>query len=76
VVWLNLYLATRPTLFVLLLGGTVILQNLLLAAYHQSLEQVTLIFGLAGWILAVGGTLGYFFQLRPSLRINQQVNVQ
>jgi O-antigen/teichoic acid export membrane protein len=76
VVWLNLYLATRPTLFVLLLGGTVILQNLLLAAYHQSLEQVTLIFGLAGWILAVGGTLGYFFQLRPSLRVNQQVNVQ
>jgi hypothetical protein len=68
VVWLNLYLATRPGLFVLLLAGTVILQNLLLATFHQSLQQVTLIFGLSGWILALGGTLLYFAWLRPTLK--------
>ena len=67
VVWLNLYLATRPALFVLLLAGTVILQNLLLAAFHQSLEQVTLIFTLSGWLLALGGTALYFAWLRPTL---------
>jgi O-antigen/teichoic acid export membrane protein len=68
VVWLNLYLATRPGLFVLLLAGTVILQNLLLSTFHQSLQQVTLIFGLSGWILALGGTLLYFVWLRPTLK--------
>ncbi len=68
VVWLNLYLATRPGLFVVLLAATVILQNLLLAFFHQSLEQVLLIFSVTGWILAVGGTALYFGWLRPSLK--------
>lgn len=68
VVWLNLYLATRPDLFVLLLAATLILQNLLLSTYHQSLPQVTFIFSLSGWILAVGGTLIYLLWLRPSLK--------
>jgi O-antigen/teichoic acid export membrane protein len=68
VVWLNLYLATRPAPFVILLAGTVLLQNLLLAANHQTLEQVLLIFSLSGWLLAVGGTLLYLFWLRPILK--------
>jgi O-antigen/teichoic acid export membrane protein len=68
VVWLNLYLATRPGLFVLLLAATVIAQNLLLAAFHQTLQQVVFIFGLSGWVLALGGALLYFGWLRPNLK--------
>lgn len=71
VVWLNLSLATRPGLFVFLLAGTVILQNLLLATYNESVEQVSFIFGLSGWILAFGGTLIYIGWLRPLLKKNR-----
>jgi hypothetical protein len=68
VVWLNLFLATRPGWFVALLAVTVIAQNVLLATFHQSLEQVVLIFGLSGWLLAASGTLLYLAWLRPNLK--------
>jgi O-antigen/teichoic acid export membrane protein len=68
VVWLNLFLATRPGLFVTLLAITVIAQNILLSSFHQSLEQVVLIFGLSGWLLALGGTMLYLGWLRPKLK--------
>ncbi len=68
VVWLNLYLATQPGLFVMLLAVTVAAQNLLLATYHETLQQVIFIFGLSGWLLALGGTLLYFGWLRPNLK--------
>ncbi|MFZ0547982.1 MAG: oligosaccharide flippase family protein [Candidatus Promineifilaceae bacterium] len=68
VVWLNLYLATNPGLFVLLLAATVILQNLLLAIFHQTPQQVVAIFSLSGWALAIGGTVLYFGRLRPALK--------
>jgi len=68
VIWLNLFLATRPGLFVLLLAITVTGQNLLLAVVHDNLEQVVFIFGLSGWLLALGGALLYVGWLRPGLK--------
>ncbi|MEW5987522.1 MAG: oligosaccharide flippase family protein [Chloroflexota bacterium] len=66
-IWLNFYLATRPAPYAALLAGTALLQVLLLAVYHQSLLQVTAVFAVSGWLLAVGGLLIYLGWLRPSL---------
>ncbi len=66
-IWMNLYLATRPLPFVLLLAVTAVLQPLLLALRHDTLLQVTAAFALGGWALALGGILLYLFWLRPHL---------
>lgn len=67
VIWLNFYLATRPLPFVGLLGGTAVLQLILLQTVPLDLLTVTAIFGLGGWLPAVGGGLLYWFWLRPTL---------
>jgi O-antigen/teichoic acid export membrane protein len=66
-VWMNLYLASRPAPFVLLLGVTVVLQVLLVARYHASLLQVAGVFMFGGWTLGLGGLALYFLWLRPRL---------
>lgn len=58
-VWLNFYLATRPEPFVLLLVFTAGLQFLTLSQYHATLNQILIIFGAAGWFLALAGLLLY-----------------
>ncbi len=67
VIWLNFYLATRPLPFVIVLLGTAVTQLVLLQTASLDLFTVTAIFGLGGWLPAVGGTLLYLFWLRPSL---------
>jgi O-antigen/teichoic acid export membrane protein len=67
-VWMNLYLATRPTLFVALLVVGVVSQSLLMALRHATLAQVTAVFSAVGWLLALGGFVLYVFWLRPQLK--------
>lgn len=67
VVWLNVYLATRPGPFVVLLVACTLLQGVLLALRHETLLQTTAAFGIAGWILAIGGGAIYLLWLRPKL---------
>ncbi len=66
-VWLNLFLATRPWPFVLLLWVGAIIQALLLALWGQTSEGVVAAFSLSGWLLGAGGGLIYVFWLRPDL---------
>lgn len=74
-VWLNFYLATRPAPFAALLAATAVLQLLLLAAFHQSLAQVTAVFALTGWVLAVGGLVIYLGWLRPRLARDRSIGL-
>lgn len=67
-IWLNLYLATRPAPYVLILVGTAFLQGLSLMWYHETLVQVAAAFALGGWTLALGGLGLYLGWLRPQLR--------
>ncbi|MAT97324.1 MAG: hypothetical protein CL608_09300 [Anaerolineaceae bacterium] len=67
VIWLNFYLATRPLPFVVLLAGTAVLQLILLQTVPLDLPTVIAIFGLGGWLPAIGGGLLYWFWLRPTL---------
>ena len=67
VIWLNFYLATRPLPFVMVLVGTTVTELILLQTVSLDLLTVTTIFGLGGWLPAIGGTLLYLFWLRPSL---------
>lgn len=67
-VWLNLFLATRPWPFVVLLAGTAALQGWLLARIPGTLWHVTAVFTLCGWVLVVGGFCLYASWLRPALR--------
>lgn len=71
-IWLNLYLATRPWPFVLLLIATAVTQAALLAAAQQTLLQVTAVFNVGGWLPAGGGLLLYLLWLRPRLRVSQK----
>jgi O-antigen/teichoic acid export membrane protein len=66
-IWLNLFLATRPLPFVLLLALVAGIQSLLLAQGIATLNDVVLIFGVGGWVLAWGGLLLYWLWLRPIL---------
>jgi O-antigen/teichoic acid export membrane protein len=65
--WMNLYLATRPWPFVLLLVLAAGLQNAFLAQFHAETSQVILIFCVVGWSLALSGLVLYLAWLRPAL---------
>lgn len=65
--WLNLFLATRPWPFVLLLAGIALVQGALLDRMPGSLEGVTFLFGAAGTAAALGGLALYLIWLRPRL---------
>ncbi len=67
-IWLNLFLATRPLPFVLLLAAVAGAQSLILASGVSTLLEVTIIFGVGGWVLALGGVLLYGLWLRPRLK--------
>jgi O-antigen/teichoic acid export membrane protein len=66
-IWYNLYLATRPAPYVLLLVVTAVMQILLLSQFDATLMQVWSVFMLGGWTLALGGYALYRFWLRPRL---------
>lgn len=66
-IWLNLYLATRPWPFVVVLSAASALQWILLARGNSSLIEVTADFVLTGWLLAIFGLLLYIMWLRPQL---------
>jgi O-antigen/teichoic acid export membrane protein len=66
-IWLNLYLATWPWPFVIGLTALLGIQLLLLNLFHATLMQVTAVFALTGWVLAIGGLVLYLFWLRPRL---------
>lgn len=62
--WMNLYLATRPWPYIILLGISALAQNLLLAYFHAHIWQATAIFASGGWFLAIGGLLLYLVWFR------------
>jgi O-antigen/teichoic acid export membrane protein len=70
-VWLNLYLATRPWPFVTGLTALMGIQLLLLNLFHATLMQLTAVFALTGWLMAIGGLLLYLLWLRPKLVENK-----
>lgn len=75
-IWYNLYLATRPAPFVLLLVVTAVSQILLLSQFHATLIQVWAVFMLGGWTLALGGYALYRFWLRPQLVKNSDAEAR
>lgn len=74
-IWLNLFLATRPMPFVVLLAVVAGVQSLLLSQGVPTLFEVTMIFAVGGWVLAVGGFLVYGLWLRPYLTKQSSKNV-
>lgn len=66
--WMNFYLATRPLPYIILLGISALLQNLLLASFHANIWQVTAIFAACGWFLAITGLLLYLTWFRRLIR--------
>jgi len=66
-IWLNLFLATRPWPFVLLLALGAGLQIALFSVYNQSVGQITAVFLLSGWFVALAGLALYLLWLRPDL---------
>ncbi len=66
-IWLNLFLATRPWPFVMLLIGGLVGQLAGLSLWSTSLAQVTFVFLLTGWLVAAGGLALYLLWLRPGL---------
>jgi O-antigen/teichoic acid export membrane protein len=68
-VWLNLFLATRPWPFVAVLATITGLQLLLLSRFNQNAEQLTAVFLLTGWLVALSGLLLYRYWLRPQMQI-------
>jgi O-antigen/teichoic acid export membrane protein len=66
--WMNFYLATRPLPYIVLLGTGALLQNLLLAYFHASIWQVTAVFAVSGWFMAVMGLLLYLTWFRSLIR--------
>jgi O-antigen/teichoic acid export membrane protein len=70
-IWLNLYLATTAGPFVALLAGTAVLQYVLYGTIHDSLRGMTLLFGIGGWLPALGGLVLYVLWLRPRLVARQ-----
>jgi O-antigen/teichoic acid export membrane protein len=67
-IWLNVFLATRPAVFVILLGAAALLEALGLAVWHADLAQIAAVFAAGGWLPAIGGAAIYQFSLRPALR--------
>lgn len=67
-IWMNLFLASRPWPFVLLLVAAAVAQVGLFARGGSSLVATAQRFGLGGWSLAVAGLALYLFWLRPTLR--------
>lgn len=66
-VWMNLFLATRPWPYSLLLGVIVLLQAIFYHTFGENPLQMTLIFLAGGWMAALIGALLYRFWLRPQL---------
>jgi O-antigen/teichoic acid export membrane protein len=73
-VWLNLFLATRPAVFVTFLGGLALLQAGALSLWHANLAQIVTVFAAGGWLLAAAGAVTYWFWLRPGL-LNGEAHV-
>lgn len=65
--WMNVYLATRPTPFTALLVGTALAQMALYSWLGGTVTQVMSVFVATGWFLAIMGLLLYAFWLRPAL---------
>ncbi len=62
-IWLNYYLAEKPSNFVILLALAVGLEWTLLNLLPNSLASATLAFGATGWLLTLGGLLLYRWRL-------------
>jgi len=70
-IWLNLYLATRPVYFVVILVAVVALQLTSLSLYHAAAAQIVAAFAASGWLVAIAGLLLYLAWLRPWLKQRQ-----
>lgn len=65
--WMNVYLATRPTAFTALLAGTALAQVALYNWLSGTVTQILSVFLATGWFLAIAGLLLYVAWLRPAL---------
>jgi hypothetical protein len=68
VIWLNVYLASRPGPFVGLLLLALAAQIATFSAFPGQLEAILWALAAGGWLPAGGGLLLYLFWLRPRLR--------
>lgn len=66
-VWLNLFLASRPWPFVIVLALIAGLQIGLLELWGHTPEATVAVFGLTTWLGALAGAAIYFLWLRPAL---------
>jgi O-antigen/teichoic acid export membrane protein len=66
-IWLNLYLATRPLPFALLLVTMALAQHVAFASFRQTLQQIIVSFVISGWALGLGGLLIYTGVTRAQL---------
>lgn len=66
-VWMNLFLASRPWPFVIVLAFLAGLQAMMFRLWGHTPEAVVLIFGLTTWLGALAGAALYFLWLRPAL---------
>ena len=65
--WMSLALATRPWPYVILMAVMAALQIALLPLASGALVQPIAVFGLTGWVLALGGMALYWFWWRKQL---------
>ena len=64
--WMNVFLATKPQPFLIWLATLMTLFYLLITQ-AKTLQNMTLIFGITGWLGAFGGLLLYIIWLRPKI---------
>jgi O-antigen/teichoic acid export membrane protein len=73
-IWLNVFLASRPHPFVILLLFSALAQWLLLSRFNGSLMEIIIIFCIGGWVIAIGGFVLYRLWLHPQLGKLAKVN--
>ena len=73
-IWLNLFLATRPWPYVVVLSAVALAQLVLLTAFHETVWQVISIFVASGWLVALAGLALYMLWLRPQLKISKNLS--
>lgn len=71
-IWMNLALATRPAPFVGWLAGVLILQGIGMMAFGSDPAHVVAVFVIAGWGLALGGSVLYGACYRPRFLLQKK----
>lgn len=74
--WMNVYLATRPTPYTALLIGTMLAQVALYSWPGATVARIMSVFTASGWFLAIMGLLLYLAWLRPALAAKRAEDIR